>query len=250
MEISISAEKLFEIGGLSITNTTIITLVVSVVIVAMFLYLRSRLRVRPGGFQNIIEFIIESILDLTDSITQDRKLSMKFFPLAITIFLFVAISNWVELIPGLGTVGIERVHNGEQVIIPFLRSGSADLNMTIALSIITVFFIQFIGITALGLRGYLKKFFISPFHKPYLIGTFTGILELVSEISRLISFSFRLFGNIFAGEVLLIVMLNLVPYIVPLPFLALELFVGFIQAFVFSMLALVFLKMATIEASH
>lgn len=250
MEISISAEKLFEIGGIAITNATIITLFVSATILISLILLSRKLKEIPRGFQNIIEFVIEAMLNLTDSITGDRKLSAKFFPIAITIFFFVILSNWVELIPGLSTVGLEAVHNGEKTIIPFLRSNSADLNMTIALSLITVFFIQFTGITALGLRGYLRKFFISPFHKPYLIGTFTGILELISEASKLISFSFRLFGNIFAGEVLLIVMLNLVPYIVPIPFLALEIFVGFIQAFVFSMLALVFLKISTIKAVH
>lgn len=247
MAISVAPEPLFFVGSWAITNTTIITALISIGVITLFLVVGKRLAIVPGGVQNILEFALESLLDLTDSITQDRALTKKIFPLAATIFLFVIASNWVELVPGLGTVGFIELHNGEEIIIPFLRSSSADLNMTIALSIVTVFFVQFIGITALGFRGYLKKFFVSPFRKPYIVGTFTGILELVSEVSRLISFSFRLFGNIFAGEVLLIVMLNLVPYLVPLPFLALELFVGFIQAFVFSMLALVFLKMATIE---
>ena len=131
-----------------------------------------------------------------------------------------------------------------------MRSSSADLNVTLAITLIAVFAIQFMGIAAIGIGKYAKKFFVSPFHKPYFIGTFVGILELVSEVAKIISFSFRLFGNIFAGEVLLIVMLNLAPYIVPLPFLFMEMFVGFIQALVFAMLTLVFMKMATTEVSH
>ena len=168
----------------------------------------------------------------------------------MTIFLFVILSNWIELIPGLGTVGINEIHAGKTVLIPFMRSASADLNVTLALALISVFTIQFMGIAAIGVSKYAGKFFVSPFHKPYFIGTFVGVLELISECAKIVSFSFRLFGNIFAGEVLLIVMLNLVPFFVPLPFLFLELFVGFIQALVFAMLTLVFLKMAVTEAAH
>ena len=112
--------------------------------------------------------------------------------------------------------------------------------MTLAIAIISVVSAQVLGIAAIGIGKYAKKFFVNPFHKPYFVGTFVGILELISEVAKLISFSFRFFGNIFAGEVLLMVMLFLVPYFVPLPFLFLELFVGFIQALVFSMLTLVF----------
>jgi F-type H+-transporting ATPase subunit a len=110
--------------------------------------------------------------------------------------------------------------------------------------------IQVSGIAALGIVKYAKKFFVSPLRKPYGLGTIMGLLELVSEFAKLLSFSFRLFGNVFAGEILLVVMLHLVPYFVPLPFLFLEVFVGFIQAAVFAMLTLVFLKMAMLEPAH
>lgn len=204
----------------------------------------------PRGAQNVFEIIIESLLDLVQSVTQDRKQALQFFPLIATIFLFVLFSNWAGLLPGLGTVGIYGEHNGHHTIIPFLRSTSADLNFTLALSLIVVLTIQFTGIAAMGIVKYGKKFFVSPFHKPYGIGTAVGILELVSEVGKTISFTFRLFGNVFAGEVLLTVMLHLVPYFLPLPFLFLEIFVGFIQAVVFAMLTLVFLKMATIPPEH
>jgi F-type H+-transporting ATPase subunit a len=250
MEISLSAESLFHIGGFPVTNTLVVTLVLSAIIIISSLVIGSHLKMVPKGFQNIFEYVMEAFLSLVDSVTQDREQSKKFFPLVMTIFLFVILSNWVELIPGLGTVGINEMHEGKHVLVPFLRSSSADLNVTLAITLVAVFTIQFMGIATIGAVKYAKKFFVSPFHKPYFIGTFVGILELVSEIAKIISFSFRLFGNIFAGEVLLIVMLNLAPYIVPLPFLFMELFVGFIQALVFAMLTLVFMKMAATEAAH
>ena len=184
---------------------------------------------------------------MTEEVMQDRQLTQRVFPLAATLFLFILLSNWVGLLPGMGTVGL---HHGEHAIIPFIRSGSADLNTTLALSFVVVFSIQFIGIASIGVVKYGKKFLVSPLKKPYIIGSFVGVLELLSEITRMISFSFRLFGNVFAGEVLLMVMLHLVPYILPLPFLIIEVFVGFIQAAVFALLTLVFIKMATLESEH
>jgi F-type H+-transporting ATPase subunit a len=165
-----------------------------------------------------------------------------------TIFIFVVLSNWIEIVPGLGTIGIYEKHNGRQVLVPFIRSASADLNVTLAIAIVSVMAIQIFGIAALGLLKYGKKFI--NFKGP--IEFFVGILELVSEAAKMVSFSFRLFGNIFAGEVLLTVILFLAPFIIPLPFLFLEIFVGFIQALVFSMLTLVFLQMATVshDAHH
>lgn len=250
MEISLSAESLFHIGSFPVTNTLVMTLLLSALIIITSIVLRSKLQMVPKGFQNIFEYVVEAFLDLVDSVTQDKEQSKKFFPIVMTIFLFVILSNWIELVPGLGTIGINEDLHGKTVLIPFVRSASADLNVTLAIALISVFTIQFMGIAAIGVRKYAGKFFVSPFHKPYFIGTFVGVLELISECAKIVSFSFRLFGNIFAGEVLLIVMLNLVPYLVPLPFLFLELFVGFVQALVFAMLTLVFLKMATTEAGH
>jgi len=127
--------------------------------------------------------------------------------------------------------------HGKEVFVPLFRSTNSDLNNTLALAIVSVASVQFFGIITIGFFKYAGKFFVSPFKKPYGVGTFVGLLELVSEFSKMISFSFRLFGNIFAGEVLLVVVSMIIPYIVPLPFMFLELFVGFIQALVFSMLS-------------
>jgi len=248
MDISIAAEPIFYILGFPVTNTILVTLCISLLIIIGSYILKSRISLVPRGFQNIVESVLEALLNLADSVTQDRKLSKKFFPIVATIFVVVILSNWVEVVPGLGTIGLNETHNGENILVPFIRSGSADLNFTLAIALVSVIGAQVLGIAVIGVRKYVGKFFVSPLAKPYFVGTFVGILELVSEFAKIISFSFRLFGNIFAGEVLLMVMLFLVPYFVPLPFLLLELFVGFIQALVFAMLTLVFLKMAATEA--
>ncbi len=250
MNISIAAEHLFTIGSFHITNSLLIGMLVSAGLMLFLTKTARNLKLVPGRSQALVEVVVEGFLNLIESVTHDAKKARQFFPLVATIFFFVLFSNWAGLLPGVGTVGVWGEHNGHHTIIPFLRSTSADLNFTLALSLIAVFTIQFTGLAALGARKYGGKFFISPFQKPYGIGTFVGILELISEVGKTISFTFRLFGNVFAGEVLLIVMLHLVPLFLPVPFLIMEVFVGLIQALVFAMLTLVFLQMATEEAPH
>lgn len=250
MNISLAPETLTFFGSLPITNTLIVTLFLSLLIMGISFFSRNKIFLIPKKFQNSIEILIELLFNLVNDVMQNRELTKRTFPLIVTIFIFVWSVNLVELLPGLGTVGLLKVAHGEEEIIPFLRSSSADMNVTLALALIAVFSAQFFGISALGVAQYAKKFFISPFQKPYGVGMFVGILELVGEFSKIISFSFRLFGNIFAGEVLLIILLMLAPYFIPIPFLLMELFVGFIQALVFAMLTMVFIKMATLKGEH
>lgn len=247
MNISLAAETIFHIGSIPITNTLIISWIIVIFLVIFALSLKNKFKLIPGRIQNFLELIVGGAFDFVDNIVGDKKQSKKFFPLVFTIFIFVLLSNWVEVWPGLGTIGIWEVHQGEKILVPFIRSSSADLNFTLAIAIISVMSTQIIGIAAIGFFKHVKKFI--NFSGP--INFFVGILELISEIAKVVSFSFRLFGNIFAGEVLLLVVGFLVPYIVPLPFLFLEIFVGLVQALVFSMLTLVFLKMAVMEhAEH
>lgn len=251
MNISLAAEPLFHLGTFPITNTLIVAWAVMAVLIVFALLVNKRLRAVPRGLQNFFEAIFEFALKTMDSITGSRALSRSFFPVVITIFLFVLFSNLVEIVPGLGTIGIYEEHGGERVLIPFIRSSSADLNVTLAIALVSVLATQVMGVAALGAFKYAGKFLVPPWKPPYIVGTFVGVLELIAEVAKVVSFSFRLFGNIFAGEVLLTVALFLVPYIVPLPFLALEIFVGLVQAVVFSMLTLVFMKMATVgHESH
>lgn len=243
MNISLAAEPLFHIGSFPVTNTLIIAWVIILILGVATWRMSANYREKPAGAQNVFEMVVEKLLDLMTDVLGSRAAAIRFFPLVATLFIFIILSNWLEIVPGLGTIGLLKVEEGKTVIVPFLRSVSSDLNFTIALAVITVLAIQIFGIMSIGFWKYAGKFI--NFHGP--INFFVGILELIGEISKIISLSFRLFGNIFAGEVLLTVILFLVPYIVPLPFLALEIFVGFVQALVFSMLTLVFLKIAMAE---
>ena len=227
-----------------ITNSLIASLIATVVLILIAYFATRNIKEVPKGLQNLFEIVIEALFNMVDSVTGDRKQTYQFFPIVATIFIFIIISNWLGLLPGFGSVGFfetTQLHGEESsTFVPLLRSANSDLNTTLALAIVSVFATQVFGIMALGILKYGKKFinFSSP------IKFFVGILELISEVAKMVSFSFRLFGNVFAGEVLLIVIIMLAPFIVPIPFFALELFVGFIQALVFAMLTLVFLKMA------
>jgi F-type H+-transporting ATPase subunit a len=202
----------------------------------------------PRGTQNLAEAIIERMLGFADAVTGDRALTIRFFPFVASFFFFILLSNWFGLLPIVGPVGVWGEHGGETTLIPLFRSASADLNFTLALAAISVVAAQVYGMRALGPIDYWRKFFVPPWRPPYGIGTFVGLLEFISEFAKVISFSFRLFGNVFAGEVLLLAMAFLAPLLAPVPFLFLEIFVGVVQATVFSMLTLVFLTIAV--SSH
>jgi F-type H+-transporting ATPase subunit a len=223
----------------------------------------------PMGIQNVMELVIEIVHDLVKDIAGSRV--SKFFPIVMTIFLFVLVSNWFDVLPGFGTIGklehptAEMGTNGYiakgpiltsqpaaspqegYVLVSLFRPPSTDLNFTLGLAIISVGLSWYFGIRAQG-AGFFKQFLdVSLFKKGAMGGVqiFAGLLEFIGQFTRILSFSFRLFGNIFAGEVLLAVMAFLVPYIASLPFYGLEVFVGFIQAVVFMMLTLVFFVTAT-----
>ncbi len=242
MAISLRAEDIFHIGNFPVTNSVLLALIAFVVLVVFAIILRRGLKMVPGGVQNIVETIVDGALGLMDSVLGDRRKSEHYLPVVLTVFLFVLCSNWLGLLPGVGSF---VVHVGDGTV-PLFRSPAADLNFTLALALIAVTFANAMGIAAIGLKGRLKTFF--NFSNP--IAFFVGILELISEFAKIISFSFRLFGNVFAGEVLLTIMAFLLPYLAPLPFMFLEIFVGFIQAFIFGMLTLVFISMAVSEHSE
>lgn len=247
MHISLAAEKIITIFGIPITNTLLMSWIAMAVLILTSIFSTRKLKLIPRGIQNFLESIVEMILDFITSITGDRKQAEKFFPLVTTIFIFILLSNWLGLVPGVGTIGffeVARTEGGERLFVPLLRSTNSDLNMTLALAIISVIATQIFGIITIGFFKHFSKYI--SFKNPGL--AFAGILEGIAEVVKILSFSFRLFGNIFAGEVLLVVTAFLVPFIAPLPFMFLELFVGFIQALIFSMLTLVFLNIATAEA--
>ncbi|MBX4200684.1 F0F1 ATP synthase subunit A [Candidatus Parcubacteria bacterium] len=236
-EISLKAQEIFNIGGFGITNSLASTLVVSLVLIAGALIIRRNIRLVPGTFQAAIEMASEQLLELMSSMLGSMKKAEQYFPLIATIFIFIMASNFSGILPGVGSLLVE--HGGHEVSL--FRSPAADLNFTLAFAIISVITTNVIGMMAVGTFHHIGKFlnFKSP------IGFFIGILEIISEFAKIISLSFRLFGNVFAGEVLLTIVAFLAPYVVPLPFLGLEIFVGFIQAFVFAMLTLVSISLHT-----
>ncbi len=262
-------------GGFVVTNAMLMAVLVTLVLTILSLLATRNVRLVPSGFQNFTEIVVDGMYNTFGSV--DRKYIARFWPLVGTIFFYVLMSNWLALVPGVLSFGYrvpeaalhaapagaageaehapgesatptDQAHGkaeGEgaeehEVLVPLLRSPSADLNNTLMLGLVGFLFIEFWGFRQLGL-GYLSKFF------PYRdgpIGIFAGVLEFISEFVRIISFAFRLFGNVFAGEVILLVMLFLFP-LLPLPFLGLETFVGFIQAFVFAILVMAFASLAT-----
>ena len=236
-EISLKAQELFKIGSFGVTNSLFLTLVVSLTLILLALASYRKIKIIPGAFQSAVEMGAEWLLELMESMLGSMKKAQQYFPLVATIFLFIMASNLSGILPGIGSLFIE--HGGKEVSL--FRSPAADLNFTLAFAVISVVVTNIIGMMAVGVFSHVGKFlnFKSP------VGFFIGILELVSEFAKIISLSFRLFGNVFAGEVLLIIVAFLAPYVIPLPFLFLEIFVGLIQAFVFAMLTLVSIALHT-----
>lgn len=258
--IEVAAEKIITLFGFPITNTLLMVWIAIAVLALLSFSVYRKMSLVPSYLQNIFEIVIEKFLGMMEGIFGTRAKAEKYFPVIATIFLLVLISNWMGILPGIGSIGFfpadlpaevstqagdessaggEELH-GEKRFIPFFRSTASDLNFTLALAIISVVLTNVFGIAAIGIFRHISKFI--SFKSP--IDFFVGILELISEIAKMISFSFRLFGNIFAGEVLLVIMAFLAPFIVPVPFLGLELFVGFVQALVFAMLTMVFISIS------
>jgi len=293
---SITSGSLF--ADFQITNTMVTTWLAILFLVVISVLATRRLKDVPTGLQNVVEIVIEGFLNLAESVAGPGR-ARKFFPLIMTIFLFIVTANWMGILPGFGTIGRiepaeEVVHHLEEsgdevdladvrlqlfdgdgsfavvafgsvddeitaleveehgvkegqqagLLVPFLRSANTDVNTTLAIALVAMTMIHFWGFSTLGFFGHMGKFVN---FKQGPIGLFVGVLEAISEVARVISFTFRLFGNIFAGEVLLVAMAFLLPLIGIIPFLGLELFVGVIQAFIFSMLTLVFAAMATVS---
>jgi F-type H+-transporting ATPase subunit a len=240
-KISLAPEILFHIGHFPVSNAFLTMTLTMTFLIVFMLLIRFRFKLVPNRIQAIVELLIEKGLDLATSILEDKKKARKVFPLVFTLFLFILVSNMVAILPLNALVRHE--HNEE---IPIFRVATSDYGMVLILTLIVVITVQLVAIISFGPFKYLGKFFNFKGFFPFFI----GILELIGEFAKIISLSFRLFGNIFAGEVLMIVVLFLMPWILPIPFLFLAIFVGVIQAFVFSVLTLVFISSAMKMESH
>ena len=255
--VTLFAEPIFHIGNLTITNALLTSWVVVVIIVVLSIFLRKKTKTVPGKLQNLFEIMIDAALDLCDQVTGDRAISVKIFPIAISVFFFILLNNWLGILP-LGGFGIVEKGTEGLSFVPFLRGGTADINTTIALAVMAVVGANIFGVFSLGLWKTFNKYvnlkvlggiFTKIRHDPTIIIVapitfFVGLIEIVGEFAKIASLSFRLFGNVFAGEVLLVSMAALVAYVVPIPFLFLELLVGVVQALIFSILLVVYFTIA------
>jgi len=253
-ETTIYAEPVFQIGSFQITNSLLNSWLAVLVIIVFCMALRLKLKQIPGKIQHIFEILLEGALSLCDQVTNDRQLTLKIFPLVTSLFIFILVNNWLGLLPIVGSIGFVE----DSVFIPIFRAGTADINTTLALSIAIVIGSNIFGIIAIGAWKTFNKYvnikalvsipmkirkdpsviIVAP------ISVFVGLLELIGEIAKVASLSFRLFGNVFAGEVLLASMGAIFLYILPTPFLFLEVFIGLIQALIFSLLATVYFTIA------
>ena len=235
--IVLAPEILGYVGPLPITNTLMVSWIVMAILIALSIAATRKVALVPvSRLQGMFEIVIDAVYTLAKDLSADK--AKVFFPIALTFFLFIFTANLLGLFPGFATIGFNRVEGDHTVWIPLLRSMGSDLNMTLGLALVSAGLTHYYAVKYLGVGGYLKKWFsLNP------IMLFVGVLELVSEVTKVVSLSFRLFGNIFAGEVVLATISSLLAFIAPLPFYLLELIVAFVQAAVFMMLTLVFMSL-------
>lgn len=263
-EHTLFAEPIGHWGSFPITNSLLNSWLVVLVVLIFGLVIRKKLKEIPRGLQNGLEAIIEMFLGLFDGVTGSRAKSLRFAPIILTFFFFILFNNWLGILPGIGSIGQVVSEGGHRVFVPWFRGGTADLNTTLALAIIGVVLSHIFGVVTLGLWQHLNKFvnlkafleipkkirkdpsviFINP------IKAFVGLIEIVGELAKVASLSFRLFGNIFAGEVLLASMSAMMAWAVPIPFMFLEIIVGLIQALIFAILVLIYLNINTTAEEH
>jgi F-type H+-transporting ATPase subunit a len=249
LHVSIAAEPLFDIGPLTVTNSMIGAVLASVILLVLAWAFVRRPEIVPGRVQSLIEWPIEWIGGIVEGSSSRWK---GYMALVTGLFLMILVANWLGLLPGVGTIGIVEHHGEEEVFVPLVRAAGADLNFTLGLAIISFVVFVWWGIRLHGPVGYLKELVGEPRYMAPLMFP----IHLISELSRLVSLSMRLFGNVFAGEVLLGTMFALttaaifvlpLAFFVPAVFMGLELLFGAVQALVFALLTMTYITMAIAE---
>lgn len=244
MEISLAAEKLFQIGPLPITNSILTTWIVTLLLIVAARVATAKIAAVPQGLQNLAESAVEAFQELVTSVAGER--TKVFLPIVATFFFFILFGNYFGLLPGIGSIGFFLHEEGREIFVPLFRSINSDLNTTVALALVSLGVTHYLAIKYLGLGPYIGKFLsLNP------IFFFVGVMEIISEFTKILSLSFRLFGNIFAGEVLLTTAATrFYAFVIPIPFYFLEILVGFVQALIFAMLTLVFMVILTQKEGH
>ena len=235
--VHLAPQKIFAIGGFTVTNTLLSAWLTCIVILLLFGLGSRRMAMVPGRLQGFLEVLVEALYGFIRGMAGERY-ARRFFPLLATIFVFVAFNAWMALLPIYPTVGF-KAEGADHVTTHLLRSAGTDINMPLALALIAFVFIEVWGFRVHRF-GYLREFF--RFGNP--VQTFIGLLELISHFIRIISFTFRLFGNMLAGEIVLFMMTFLTFFVTPIIFYGLEILVGGVQALVFMGLTLVFTVLA------
>lgn len=263
-EATLFAEPILHVGNFTVTNSLVMSWITVAILVTFFIAVGKKKAKVPGKLQNLFEIILEQALNLADSVTGARKKTQKFLPVVLSLFLFILVNNWLGLLPGVGTIGFVETGEHGKVFVPFFRGATADLNTTLALSLFAVIFSHILGVIWVGAWNHFNKFvnikaiaaiFKKGKREPILImvnpiKAFVGIIEVVGEIAKVASLSLRLFGNVFAGEVLLASMMAISAFLLPIPFMFLELIVGIVQALVFAILTLAFMSITTTADEH
>jgi F-type H+-transporting ATPase subunit a len=253
----LAAEPIFHIGSFPVTNTYINSTLTLLLFLVVGLLLRNAKAGAPKGLQNFVESVLEYLFGYFDQVTGSRQKTLRFLPVVGSLFFFILVSNWIGIFPGIGSIGVWEKVRGEMELVPIFRPATTDLNLTLAMAVFGVIFSHIVGVFTIGFFRYANKFIKlgdlwHAFRSLKVMVIFTavvefaaGFIEIISEVAKMASLSLRLFGNIFAGEVLLTVIGGMIAFFVPLPFQFLEILVGLIQATVFSMLVLVYLVVAT-----
>ncbi len=259
-ESTLYAEPIGHIGSFTVTNALLTSWIVVFIIIIIAIVVKTKLKKIPKGIQNIFEILIEGAEGLCDQVTGSRVITNKAFPIVFAIFVFVLLNNWIGILP-IGGFGLIQMSEHGKMFIPLFRSGTADINGTLPLAIMSVIGANIFGIISIGVWKTINKYvnlnalgsiFTKIKNDPGILMTApimfaVGLLELVGEFAKVASLSFRLFGNVFAGEVLLVSMGAIMAYVLPTPFLLLEVFVGLIQAFIFAILTLVYYTISSMD---
>ncbi len=263
-EVTLYPEPIAHFGSFVVTNSLLNSWLAVVVIIVLSWAVGRKVSRVPSRMQALVETVVEGAMKLADSVTGARSKTLKVFPFIFALFLFVLVNNWLGLIPGVGSIGFIEMIEGHKVFVPLFRGATADFNTTLALAIMSVVGSNIFGVIVVGAWKYFNKFvqvkelvaipgeiiknptiiFVNP------IKFFVGLIEIVGEIAKTASLSFRLFGNIFAGEVLLTSIAVIFAFGLPIPFMFLEVIVGIIQALIFAMLTLVYFTVAATAEEH
>lgn len=244
LHISLAAERLGTFLGIPITNTLVTEWSVMLILITAGYFIGRNPKLIPSKVQVAFEWLFEYVIEFMQETLGSRDLAIRFFPLIATIFLFILFSNWFDFVPFVGSLGFYVPGGNGPEFVPLFRAVNTDLNVTLAMAAIAYLVIEVTGIVVLGFLRYGSKFVNL---KQGAIGFFMGLIEFVSNLARLVSFSFRLFGNVFAGEVLIAVIVSFLPFVLPVPLMLFETFVGLVQAAIFALLTLVFIKIAISE---